>query len=284
MSFSYETAFSRNIGWIRPEELQKLRSSRVAIAGLGGVGGIHLLTLARLGVGQFHLADFDHFELHNFNRQAGADISTIGRLKLDVMAEKALLINPEIKIKKFPQGVSGQNIHDFLENVDVFVDGFDVFVLDIRAKVFEACQQRGIPAVSAAPLGMGTSVITFAKNSMTFQNYFGLKNEDPVEDFFRFAIGMAPSLMHVKYLVDRTSANPKEKRAPSTPMGCELAAGAMGTQVLKLILNRGPLQLAPWTIHFDAFHGRLAKKYLWLGHRNPIFLLKVWIARKLLKS
>ena len=69
-SFDYNVAFSRNIGWLTPDEQTKLRNSRIAIAGLGGVGGSHLLTLARLGIGKFNIADFDRFELHNSKRFA----------------------------------------------------------------------------------------------------------------------------------------------------------------------------------------------------------------------
>jgi len=95
-SFHYETAFSRNVGWVTAQEQQRLRSSRVAVAGLGGAGGFHLLTLARLGIGAFTLAEFDSFEVANFNRQPGASVSTLGRPKLDVMVEMARDINPEL--------------------------------------------------------------------------------------------------------------------------------------------------------------------------------------------
>ena len=71
-SFNYDEAFSRNIGWVTEAEQQSLRGKRVAIAGLGGVGGVHLLTLARLGIGRFAIADLDRFDLVNFNRQVGA--------------------------------------------------------------------------------------------------------------------------------------------------------------------------------------------------------------------
>ena len=87
--FSYDEAFSRNLGWLSFDEQQQLRGKRVAIAGLGGVGGPHLTTLARLGIGSFTLAEFDLFELANFNRQVGATTSSIGRSKLDVMVEMA---------------------------------------------------------------------------------------------------------------------------------------------------------------------------------------------------
>ena len=76
MGFDYNTAFSRNIGWVTEAEQDALRHKKVAIAGLGGVGGSHLLTLARLGVGAFSIADFDTFDVVNFNRQAGAMVST----------------------------------------------------------------------------------------------------------------------------------------------------------------------------------------------------------------
>src|SRR5687767_2645066 len=106
VSFDYATAFSRNLGWVTPQEQAQLRAKRVAIAGLGGVGGFHLLALTRLGIGAFSLAEPDHFELANFNRQAGAQLSTLSRSKLDVMVQMARDINPELDIRLFPEGVT----------------------------------------------------------------------------------------------------------------------------------------------------------------------------------
>jgi hypothetical protein len=103
--FSYSTAFDRNLGWVTETEQQVLRAKKIAIAGLGASGGAHLLTLTRLGIGGFHLADFDHFELQHFNRQVGRPCRSIGRPKIDVMSEMALGINPELQIKKFETGV-----------------------------------------------------------------------------------------------------------------------------------------------------------------------------------
>src|SRR3546814_11469686 len=83
-AFDYATAFDRNIGWITADEQQVLRRKRVAIAGMGGVGGVHLLTLARMGIGAFNLSDLDDFELAHFNSQVGASMSTLGRPKVAV--------------------------------------------------------------------------------------------------------------------------------------------------------------------------------------------------------
>src|SRR3954451_14653210 len=115
--FDYDEAFSRNIGWVTEWEQQILRTKRVAIAGMGGVGGLHLLTLARLGIGAFNISDMDVFETVNFNRQVGASIGTLGRPKVDVMAGMALDINPTAEIRRFPNGINDDNIDDFLNGV-----------------------------------------------------------------------------------------------------------------------------------------------------------------------
>lgn len=65
-SFDYYEAFIRNFGLVTEEEQDILRSKKIAIAGLGGVGGSHLQALARMGFQNFHIADMDHFELVNF--------------------------------------------------------------------------------------------------------------------------------------------------------------------------------------------------------------------------
>src|SRR5438552_16999774 len=95
--WNYERAFSRNRGLISAAEQEKLRRSHVAIAGMGGVGGVHLITLARLGIGKFTIADPDTFEVANFNRQYGAKTHTVGRGKAEVMAAAARAINPDVE-------------------------------------------------------------------------------------------------------------------------------------------------------------------------------------------
>ena len=125
--FSYHAAFARNLGWVTQAEQNSLRGKRVAIAGMGGVGGVHLLTLARLGIGAFHIADFDTFDIANFNRQAGAMVSTLGQPKVAVLAQMARDINPELDIKQFPDGIHDSNLAEFFAGVDLYVDGLDFF-------------------------------------------------------------------------------------------------------------------------------------------------------------
>src|SRR5690606_5772302 len=153
--FDYDLAFSRNIGWLSELEQQRLREKRVAIAGMGGVGGVHMLTLARMGIGRFNVSDMDRFELGNFNRQVAAFKHTLGQRKMDSVVAMAKEINPELDVKMFGQGVDEANLEEFLDGVDVYIDGLDFFVLDIRRKLFALARKKGIPCITAGPLGMG---------------------------------------------------------------------------------------------------------------------------------
>ena len=174
-AFSYQEAFARHLGLVNPEEQDRLRSSRVAIAGMGGVGGIHLITLARLGIGSFHIADPDDFELANFNRQYGATVRSLGRGKAEVMAEEARAINPELQIcASSPRPITPANVGEFLDGVDVLVDGIDFFAIDARRLVFREARRRGIWAITAGPIGFSAAWLVFSPTGMSFDDYFDL--------------------------------------------------------------------------------------------------------------
>ncbi|MEW5953985.1 MAG: tRNA threonylcarbamoyladenosine dehydratase [Bacillota bacterium] len=132
--------------------LDKLSRSRVAVFGLGGVGSFAAEALARSGVGRLLLIDYDHVAPSNINRQIHALSNTVGRLKIDLMAERISLINPgallDLRAEKYTTG-SGPA---FLEPAPDFVlDAID----DVKAKVdlLAFCVVRGIPVVSAMGAG-----------------------------------------------------------------------------------------------------------------------------------
>ena len=284
-AFNYEQAFSRNIGWVSVAEQQVLRNKRVAIAGLGGVGGIHLVTLARLGIGKFTIADFDTFDVANLNRQAGAGISSLGRAKSDVLAEMARDINPEIDLRIFPAGVSDETIDAFLDGADIYVDGLDFFAFSARRQTFAACEKRGIPVVTAAPLGMSAALLVFAPGSMPFEDYFGFSNCDELEMAVRFAVGLSPAMLHRSYVVDFSRIDLAEKIGPSSAAACQLCAGVAAVEVLRILLSREGLKMAPWGSQFDAYRSRCTRTWRPRGHRNPLQqLMRVLVRRQLARS
>lgn len=277
--FDYSDAFCRNLGWVTAAEQELLRSKHVAIAGLGGVGGAHLLTLARLGIGRFSIADLDVFEIANFNRQAGACVASLGRPKVDVLAEMALQINPTLELRRFGAGVTTSNAEEFLDGADCYVDGLDFFAFHARETMFSACARLGVPAVTAAPIGMGVALLNFLPGKMTFEQYFRVHGHSDAEKALRFLVGLAPAMLHRKYLVDPTRVNLAERRGPSTAMACQLCAGVAATEVLKILLRRGKVRSAPWGLQFDAYANRMKRTWRPGGNANPLQRLLLRVAR-----
>jgi molybdopterin/thiamine biosynthesis adenylyltransferase len=280
--FNYQQAFSRNLGWVTEEEQTTLQNKRIAIAGAGGVGGVHLLTLARLGIANFNIADFDDFEIHNFNRQSGAFMSTLNQQKVDVMERMARDINPEADIKSFPKGVFEYNVDEFLEGVDLYVDALDFFALEARKVVFQKCYEKNIPVVTAAPLGMGCAFLCFMPNKMSFEEYFRFEDKKTEDDqLIQFLIGLSPAMLQRPYLVDKTRVSFTEKRGPSTPMAVNLCAGIAGTYALKILLNRGDILCAPYGLHFDAYRNKFVKTWRPFGNAGLIPRIMFQIAKKI---
>ncbi len=283
--FKREIAFSRSVGLVTDTELEILKNKTVAVAGLGGVGGSHVLMLVRLGIGALHIADMDSFAIENFNRQAGANMNTIGQEKTKVIEEMARAINPDLKITTFSNGVDSTNLEDFFSGVDVYLDGLDFFAFKVRKMVFEHCHQKKIPAITVGPIGMGAALINFIPGQMSFTDYFQWKETDSEFDLaVKFLIGLSPKAPQRKYIVQKSAINLKERRGPSTPMGCELCAGVAGTEILKILLNRGRVYSAPHSILYDAYYNRVYHSHFWWGNRNPIQRLKIAIAKRILQK
>ncbi len=280
MAFDYHEAFSRNIGWVTRAEQEALRGKRVAIAGMGGVGGFHLLTLARLGVGRFNIADLDTFELANFNRQAGATLSSLGRAKVDVLAELARDIDPELELQVFPRGVDADNLDVFFRDVDLYVDGLDFFAFDARERVFAHCARHGIPAITVAPLGMSAALLNFLPGGMSFEAYFRLAGLPELDKAIRFLVGLAPALLHRHYLADPSRVDLRARKGPSTIMACQLCAGVAASEALKILLGRGKVWAAPHGIQFDGYRNKLAHTWRPGGNNHPINRLAIAIARR----
>lgn len=283
-TFNYDEAFSRNIGWVTEAEQQRLRQSRVAIGGLGGVGGVHLLTLARLGIGRFTIADFDLFDVVNFNRQVGATISSLQQPKIDVLAEMTRDINPEIDLRLFPGGVQADSVEEFLADVDVYVDGLDFFAFSARRLTFAACERKGIPVVTAAPLGLGTALLVFGPGGMSYEDYFGFEGCDEMEMAIRFLVGLSPAMLQRGYVADMSRVNLAERRGPSNIAACQLCAGVAAVETLKLLLGRGGIRLAPWGSQFDAYRMRYSRTWRPGGHKNPLQRLMSTLVRRQLAA
>jgi molybdopterin/thiamine biosynthesis adenylyltransferase len=247
---------------------------------MGGVGEIHAETLARLGIGKLTIADGDTFELANINRQMEASLSTVGKDKAEVLRTTLKDINPYLDIRVSGY-VTPETIDTFLEDADIVVDGIDFFEIDIRRALFNKACARGIPVITAAPIGFGSSVIVFTKDSMSFDDYFMINDTTKQElKPLLFGIGLAPALLQRAYFAPE-KIKTKSHIAPSSVLGTLAAADWMGVMVCKLLDNQ-QLDVAPVSFHFDPYVAKMKRTHLYFGNRNILQRIKIWYLTKIL--
>lgn len=144
--------FSRTQLLFGAEAMEKLKNSRVAVFGVGGVGGYVVEALARSGVGSFDLIDDDKVCLTNINRQIIATMETIGKYKVDVMKDRVLSINPFCKVETYKCFFLPENQDDFdFTKYDYIVDAIDTVSAKI-ALVLKA-QKSKTPIISCMGAG-----------------------------------------------------------------------------------------------------------------------------------
>jgi tRNA A37 threonylcarbamoyladenosine dehydratase len=128
--------------------LDRLRSSRVLICGIGGVGSYAAEALGRAGVGQITLVDFDDICLTNINRQIHSLDSTVGQSKVEAMAARLRDINPDAEVIPVKAFFSRENAEQILANrPDYVLDAIDHFTA--KAALITTCRERGIPVISS---------------------------------------------------------------------------------------------------------------------------------------
>lgn len=144
--------FSRTELLLGKEAMDRLAKARVIVFGIGGVGGHVAEALARSGVGSLELVDHDRVSLTNLNRQIVALHSTLGRYKVDVMAERAMDINPNIQIKVHRLFYLPETADQFqFSDYDYVVDCIDT--VTGKLQIIEAAKDAGVPVISSMGAG-----------------------------------------------------------------------------------------------------------------------------------
>ena len=144
--------FSRTQLLIGADAIKKLSESRVAVFGIGGVGGYVCEALVRSGVGHFDLIDADKVCLTNLNRQILATRKTVGKYKAEVMAERMQEINPEADIRIHKCFFLPENADDFpFDEYDYVIDAVDT--VTAKLELIMRCKEKNVPVISAMGAG-----------------------------------------------------------------------------------------------------------------------------------
>ena len=146
------TQFSRTELLLGKEAMNKLEGARVAVFGIGGVGGYVCEALVRSGVGKFDLIDNDKVCMSNLNRQIIATRNTVGKYKTEVMKERILSINPQAQVNVYNCFFLPENAGDFdFTSYDYVVDAVDTVTAKIQ--IIMQAKEAGVPVISCMGVG-----------------------------------------------------------------------------------------------------------------------------------
>jgi len=136
----------------------KLRSAKICVVGVGGLGNPITTRLVAMGVGKLRIIDRDVIELSNLHRQTMFDESDVGQVKVEVAAKKLKKLNPDVEIESLPISINDYTALDAVEGCDVVIDALDS--VNARYALNKACVEKNIPFVTGAAVGVSGQAFT----------------------------------------------------------------------------------------------------------------------------
>lgn len=175
---TYSDLIKRNIGIISLEEQKIIKEAKVAIAGCGADGGAPAISLARLGVKRFALADPDVFDHSNMNRQEGAYHSTLGKKKAEVIAKNIIDINPEAKVDIYEDGINSENVTDFLSGANIVLEEIDYRLPSYSLLIHKNARKLNLPVFTSVSVAWNAFLFYFDPKGMTYEEYIGIEDSN----------------------------------------------------------------------------------------------------------
>ena len=213
-----ESLYTRTAMMLGDDAINRLKSARVAIFGVGGVGGFATEAIARAGVGGITLIDSDKVSVSNLNRQIIALNSTVGRFKTEVMRERILDINPDCRVEIFSEFYSAENAEIFnLSSYDYVIDAID----SVKSKLdlIERTVKLGVPIISCMGAGNKLDPSRFRVSDISKTTV------DPLAKVVRTELRHR-GINHLKVVFsDEEPVNPQRSRIPGSLSFVPSAAG-----------------------------------------------------------
>lgn len=241
MSPQDETQFrskflNRTLPFLTENGAETLKYKTVGVAGCGGVGGATAVTLARMGVGHFHLADPGVFDTPDINRQWGASTKTLGKKKIDIYREWIQDINPFATVEVWQEGIQEGTLETFLKDCDLLIDCLDLSVPPkTRGEMFERARRQGVFAISAPIFGFGTIVVGADPKGMPISPLVKLLESSQAAASFPkilYRFFMPEHLDLIAHWLDE-----KKTKVPSTAIAPLVAASVVATESLAALIG-----------------------------------------------
>lgn len=231
-----------NLGFWTVELQHVLEDACIAVAGLGGAGGLVVELLARCGVGNWKIADPDTSETANIGRQAGANYATVGLKKAWISAAAIHSVHRGATVRVYEDGVTHDNIDDFLDGADVVLDAIAIEEGWLSVLLGQRARSRGIPMITSIEVGDGCQYTVLDPNSSdpdgTVEAFFGV---DPNEAAHAaMAIGVHSMLSFVPPTFPPELLQALERgvvRTPAHAVGVARNASAVARTMRELLLH-----------------------------------------------
>jgi molybdopterin/thiamine biosynthesis adenylyltransferase/N-acyl-L-homoserine lactone synthetase len=266
--------FTRNLGFLRPEEQEVLGRATVAIAGAGGDGGLLAEQIVRSGVGSIRLADPENFDVENINRQAHSNFKELGRNKAEVVAEALLRINPWLDVEVYSEGIHEDNIERFVRGSDLIIDETEFTMPELGTMINRSARKYGTGVLMAMNIGFGAQVTSFVPGrGKSFESWLGIPEDMPLDEVKDLEVPISRWLGHLPSYVDIevfAQVTRGEISAPSLTGGVALASGIASEQAIRhLIGGKGTKRpspvIAPGAIVVDPVDGMKVLRHTKIG-------------------
>ncbi len=263
MKDKYREIFSRNIGIITESEQGRLLRSTIAIAGVGGIGGLLAERLIRLGVGRLKLSDPGTFEESNLNRQFGSSMHSLGRNKAKEIFAQLKDINPQAQIFYSEAGLMNENdISLFVNECDLVIDEMDFGLFKQSILLQRAARRRGIYYFFTSAIGFGSLMVIFDPKGLTLEEYNGLPPNvdlDTITELhvpLKRIIPVIPSYAPAAINNTLQEVYEGKKPIPTVSIGVGLASIIAANEALNIILRRRNIVCAPQYTYIDLLDRR----------------------------
>ncbi|MDG7041754.1 MAG: ThiF family adenylyltransferase [Nitrososphaerota archaeon] len=257
----YKSIFSSNLVFFSEPEQERLRGSTIAIAGMGGVGGLLAERLIRLGIGQLKILDPENFEQSNLNRQFGSSMLNLGQNKAEAVFRQTKDINPLARIQYSKSSLKTK------DEADLFVTGCDLVIDEMdfgsfRESIFlqRASRQKGIYYMFAVDIGFGATVVIFDPNGLTLEEYDKLPPDINLQDIQGLQVPLericpvmpsyaAPASDEANKILCEVLAG--DRPAPTNSIGVGLASILAAIEAVNILLKKRDIVSAPQYTYID---------------------------------
>lgn len=258
----YHRLTMRNDGYITDSVQEKIKNTRLLIAGCG-IGSSFAVLAARMGFTKFILTDGDIIEDHNLNRQF-YDADDIGVNKATALARHLHAINPEVVAEALPEYLTEENLPAIVAKADFIFDTIDFLDLAAIVALHDQCQLQKKPHITALSIGLDAGALYFpADGTVTFREVFGLPLSGPLEhlgyiDAFskvieRLGRDLDPQVIKAVSKALTIMENGKPCPASQVAPGSFSVASLAGTLMYRVIAGL-PVTPAPGFIVSDVHH------------------------------